>query len=549
MSTTTKNLGLFKYDTIADENIPFNITNALNNNWDKLDEAISNTGGARNVGEIVASTIPLTDASLHLLDGSLIQGDGIYSDFVDYMANVYKTKDRIYNSSAFTVVGSPTITNDGIASGFSNSNYITANINTLNATSVRIKHKFKVTTTSGSGTIWCTGKFSGVLLQDGCIFTKLSSNGTSNNISSIGKIGSLKVNANTDYWIVYDWDGATHKIGLSTDDENYTYYTLGTGTTPIYINGTVYFGKGGTQVTTTDNILNGSLYQNEFSVVINGVDVLNGSTPAKYFTDETTWQASISQYGVCGKFVYDSVNNTVRLPKITGILEGTTDISALGDLVEAGLPNITGKASAGEFTAYKNSQLESIGALGWDGTYSLRGVNGSSDSSATLTLDASRSSSIYGNSSTVQPQTIKTFYYIVIATSTKTDIQVDIDEIATDLNGKVNKADLQEVQCIVETYVNGTSWYRVYSDGWCEQGGIINSVSKDTYTSATISLLKSYKNTNYSVLLTQWDNEQTLGIDGSINGQSVHSKRVNNFVIATHSWTYGRMWQACGFTR
>jgi hypothetical protein len=38
--------------------------------------------------------------------------------------------------------------------------------------------------------------------------------------------------------------------------------------------------------------------------------------------------------------------------------------------------------------------------------------------------------------STVQPQTIKTLLYIVIATSTKTDIQVDIDNIATDLNGK-----------------------------------------------------------------------------------------------------------------
>ena len=53
-------------------------------------------------------------------------------------------------------------------------------------------------------------------------------------------------------------------------------------------------------------------------------------------------------------------------------------------------------------------------------------------------FDASRSSSVYGNSSTVQPQSIKVLYYIVVATSTKTDIQVDIDEIATDLNGKMD---------------------------------------------------------------------------------------------------------------
>ena len=41
-----------------------------------------------------------------------------------------------------------------------------------------------------------------------------------------------------------------------------------------------------------------------------------------YFCTEAQWQASVSQYGVCGKFVYDSVNNTVRLPKITGFIEG-----------------------------------------------------------------------------------------------------------------------------------------------------------------------------------------------------------------------------------
>ena len=37
MSTTTSNFKLFKYDTKADAQTAFSITNALNNNWDKLD--------------------------------------------------------------------------------------------------------------------------------------------------------------------------------------------------------------------------------------------------------------------------------------------------------------------------------------------------------------------------------------------------------------------------------------------------------------------------------------------------------------------------------
>ena len=40
MSTTTDVLSLFKYDPVADADSTFNITQGLNNNWDKLDAAI-----------------------------------------------------------------------------------------------------------------------------------------------------------------------------------------------------------------------------------------------------------------------------------------------------------------------------------------------------------------------------------------------------------------------------------------------------------------------------------------------------------------------------
>ena len=45
MSTLTPNLGLFKYDVTNDSQTAFSITNALNNNWDKLDTAIANASG------------------------------------------------------------------------------------------------------------------------------------------------------------------------------------------------------------------------------------------------------------------------------------------------------------------------------------------------------------------------------------------------------------------------------------------------------------------------------------------------------------------------
>lgn len=48
MSTTTENLGLFKYDPSTDGANTFNIKQALNDNWDKLDAAVS---AARSAGE------------------------------------------------------------------------------------------------------------------------------------------------------------------------------------------------------------------------------------------------------------------------------------------------------------------------------------------------------------------------------------------------------------------------------------------------------------------------------------------------------------------
>lgn len=158
---------------------------------------------------------------------------------------------------------------------------------------------------------------------------------------------------------------------------------------------------------------------------------------ANYFCTEADWQTSVSTYGVCGKFVYDSVNNTVRLPKVTGFIEGASGVANLGNLTEAGLPNIDDTFYCYDSLSgivsttglFRNTTVNShIRGVHQSEVYTTNGVN----------FDASRSNSIYGNSNTVQPQSIKVLYYIVIATTTKTSIEVDIDEIAADLNGKAD---------------------------------------------------------------------------------------------------------------
>lgn len=187
-------------------------------------------------------------------------------------------------------------------------------------------------------------------------------------------------------------------------------------------------------------------------------DLYDSEDYTEIFTTENDWQSSITSYGECGKFVYDSTNNTVRLPKITGIIEGTSDLTTLGDLVEAGLPNITGNVNWKDGGQGHTEVMSSSGALYKDNqanvTYPSSG--GTSTNYRGFSIDASLSSSIYGNSTTVQPQTIKVLYYIVVGTNSKTEIQVDIDEIATDLNSKVDKdlANMNPSQSAIDTIMS-----------------------------------------------------------------------------------------------
>ena len=198
-----------------------------------------------------------------------------------------------------------------------------------------------------------------------------------------------------------------------------------------------------------------------------------GDTHPTYFVTEEEWQTSVTMTGVCGKFVYNPENNTVRLPKVTGFVEGTLDANALGELVQAGLPalnlsldsagahthtrgtmDITGSfrtGARGIFAASSGAiSRGSDNASDWGGsgsqnlpkTINFKASNswtGSTSSNGSHTHNINVGNPIFGANSTVQPQAIKGFLYIVIANSTKTDIEVDIDNVMTDLNSKMDK--------------------------------------------------------------------------------------------------------------
>lgn len=107
-------------------------------------------------------------------------------------------------------------------------------------------------------------------------------------------------------------------------------------------------------------------------------------------------------------------------------------------------------------------------------------------------------------------------------------------------------ANLKGYDYVVESYQNGTDWYRIYKSGWVEQGGIADHGSVAYDWNQIVTLLKEFKNTNYIVL--------TDCLYGSGGGQmSYHGqKTTSNFTIYQSSKTNaaGRSryvnWYACG---
>lgn len=90
MSTTTSNLGLFKYDVSADAQVAFSITQALNNNWDILDKSIMK-------GDIISlnssGTLSLTNNRVHKVSATgnitFVLPTGSTSEFKEIVVLLY----------------------------------------------------------------------------------------------------------------------------------------------------------------------------------------------------------------------------------------------------------------------------------------------------------------------------------------------------------------------------------------------------------------------------------------------------------------------------
>ena len=152
-----------------------------------------------------------------------------------------------------------------------------------------------------------------------------------------------------------------------------------------------------------------------------------------------TWAAQVALTGNCARFALDADAQKFKVPLLKDGDSITQAVSAaeLGKSYKAGLPNIVGRPGldggssigTGPFSSKIGSGFRPYGQV--DGSYDV-------------TFDASRSSAIYGNSTTVTDEQIRLRHFVVVASAQNSPSVFDWSAYMAALAGKAN-ADMSNV--------------------------------------------------------------------------------------------------------
>ena len=265
----------------------------------------------------------------------------------------------------------------------------------------------------------------------------------------------------------------------------------------------------------------------------------------KITTDESTVANIYNETGVAWYYVLDTTNQRFKLPRTKYSFVGLRD--AVGKYVEAGLPNITGTYIGNSiFKGTSQDNTTATGAFERRTDLTSKNANQSSLSGSTavgIGFDASLSNSIYGNSTTVQPPATQMYLYFYVGQFSQSATEQTAGLNSELFNGKIDLDGSNATFAhIVDYYSNGTEWYRIYSDGWCEQGG---RTSKQAHSGITINLLKPFGNTNYTIT------ESTQSLSTSAYSTNISDITNSTFKITSNyngSASTGIVaWIACGY--
>lgn len=104
-----------------------------------------------------------------------------------------------------------------------------------------------------------------------------------------------------------------------------------------------------------------------------------------------------------------------------------------------------------------------------------------------------------------------------------------------------------EIYPIITTWSNGDQWYRIYADGWCEQGSLY-------YKGSTIAgviqvdFLVPFSNLNYNFTLCPLHSTQSVALSSYALFEYYLDRQTDKTFIRSASACFGFSWMAQGYT-
>ena len=213
-------------------------------------------------------------------------------------------------------------------------------------------------------------------------------------------------------------------------------------------------------------------------------------------TTEVNWQATVtnSDLGQCGQFVIDDVNGTIRLPKVVNI-NGLQNLAYLGEIKESGLPNITGGFDKHFVIMEDTGTVSGSGAFSTSesGTYNYHGWQQFTGLNVDVKFDASDSSTVYGNSTTVQQEAVQYPYFIQVANGVEENVdistEIQLNNPFSLLDYKYSEYELDNASWLISNgqYNSGATYPAVYNlllaiyNGTETKAGVSVKLSTEAY--------------------------------------------------------------------
>lgn len=278
------------------------------------------------------------------------------------------------------------------------------------------------------------------------------------------------------------------------------------------------------------------------SIICNGAtysralykDFFDYITTQGWVKTEAEWQEIATRdNGFCPFYSDGDGSTNFRTPKFAPYQQIAMGVAQATTYHQAGLPNITDT-----FTEHGNTAgMECTGAFTGEARIGMKSNQGEAWDGGRVTMNATLSSSIYGRSSTVQPESHE-WVMCVVAYGIATNVgSVDIQNVMSAVNAV--QAQVGEIPTpkayVTETHVSDTQGYRVWSDGFIEQWGKVNVPGEDS--DKTLTFQKPFKNANYNI--------QTAGYNISDRHACVVSKTATSVTIK--AWNNYNDWYAFGY--